>query len=85
MTEETGKRDTARPATWRVVIAFLLDLGVSFFVIGYVIATLTGDRVEGGFALTGLPALAMFALWIAYMVVMPRFGGRLFQRLFKAI
>ncbi|MEQ9261011.1 MAG: hypothetical protein RIG84_18140 [Roseovarius sp.] len=77
--------ETERPATWRVVLAFILDLLVSFAVIGYLIALVTGDTVEGGFALTGLPAILCFALWIAYMVVMPRFGGRLFQRLFGAI
>lgn len=77
--------DDTRPATWRVVLAFILDLVFSFFIIGHVIAMLTGDTTEGGFALTGLPAILAIGLWIAYMVVMPRYGGRLFQRLFKAI
>lgn len=77
--------ETEKPATWRVVLAFILDLIVSFAVIGYVIALVTGDTVEGGFALTGLPAILSIALWITYMVAMPRFGGRLFQRLFGAV
>ena len=77
--------DDAKPATWRKVVAFILDLIFSFFVIGYLIALITGDTTENGFALTGFPAIIMFALWIAYMVGMQRIGGRLFQRLFKAV
>ncbi|MCZ7675278.1 MAG: hypothetical protein M5U35_04545 [Roseovarius sp.] len=77
--------DPARPATWRVVTAFILDLVFSFFLIGFAIAAVTGDTTEEGFALTGLPAIVMFALWIVYMAGMPRLGGRVFQRLFKAI
>lgn len=73
-----------RPATWRVVIAFILDLVVSFVVIGHAIGLLTGGTTRTGFVLTGLPALAALALWIAYMTAMPRFGGRLFQRLLRA-
>lgn len=76
---------TERPATWRVVVAFILDLIFSFFLIGYAIASVTGDTTGDGFSLTGLPALILFALWIAYMAGMPRLGGRVFQRLFKAI
>ena len=77
--------DTKRPSTWRIVIAFLLDLFLGFFAIGYAIAFLSGQTIEGGFMLTGLPAIVALTLWIAYMVAMPRFGGRLFQRIFKAI
>jgi len=77
--------ETAKPATWRVVVAFLLDLFFSFFVIGYAVAAVTGGTTEGGFALAGFPAIVLFALWIAYMAGMPRLGGRVFQRLFKAI
>ncbi|KZY29430.1 hypothetical protein A3731_32550 [Roseovarius sp. HI0049] len=76
---------TTRPATWRVVIAFIFDLLISFFIFGFIIASITGDTTEGGFQLNGLPALILFALVIIYMVGMPRVGGRLFQRLFKAI
>lgn len=77
--------EATRPATWRVVIAFILDLIFSFFIFGFIIASITGDTTEGGFELNGLPAIILFALVIAYMVGMPRIGGRLFQRLFKAI
>ncbi len=71
MTEDT------RPATWKVVVAFILDLLTSFILFGYLIAKLTGNTTEGGFELNGLPALVLFAAVIAYMWLMPRFGGRL--------
>ncbi|GAB4298523.1 MAG: hypothetical protein Kow0058_14740 [Roseovarius sp.] len=82
---DAQKTDARKPATWRVVLAFILDLFFSFFIIGYVIATFTGDTTEGGFSLSGLPAVILFAVVIAYMALMPRFGGRIFQRLLKAI
>lgn len=78
--------DTAqKPARWRVVVAFILDLIVSFFVIGFAVASVRGDTTENGFALSGLPAVTMIALWIACMAGMPRPGGRILQRVFGAI
>lgn len=74
----------SKPATWRVVIAFIFDLFGSFMLFGYIIAALTGGTTEGGFSLSGLPALILFALVIAYMVLMPRYGGRVFQRFLRA-
>lgn len=68
--------------TWKVVVAFILDLLTSFVLFGYLIALVTGDTTESGFQLTGLPALAAFAAIIAYMVLMPRVGGRFWQRIF---
>ncbi|MCF3593659.1 hypothetical protein LZG00_06575 [Rhodobacteraceae bacterium LMO-12] len=78
MTEDT------RPATWKVVVAFILDLLTSFILFGYLIAKFTGNTTEGGFELNGLPALVLFAAVIAYMWLMPRFGGRLWQRILGA-
>ncbi len=72
------------PATWRAVLAFVLDLFFSFFVFGYIIAAITGDRTDGGFSLSGLPAVILLGLVVAYMALMPRFGGRVFQRLLNA-
>ena len=77
--------DETKPAKWRVVIAFILDLIFSFFAIGYLVALIFGGTTETGFALSGFPALIAIALWIAYMAMMPRYGGRLFQRIFKTI
>ena len=72
-------------STFKVVVAFILDLIFSFFVFGYIIASFTGDTTEGGFQLEGVPALVLFLLVIAYMVGMPYIGGRLFQRLFLSL
>jgi len=76
--------ETAKPATWRVVLAFILDVLTSFFVVGYIIGALTGNLSDGGFALQGGPAILAFALIIAYMWFMPRYGGRLWQRILRA-
>lgn len=74
-----------KPGKFRVVMAFILDLITSFLVFGYVIALMTGNTTEGGFELEGMPALLLFLLVIAYMVGMPRIGGRLWQRLFGVV
>ena len=76
--------ENAQPATWKVVVAFILDLLTSFFVFGYMIALVTGETTESGFELNGMPALILFAAVIAYMVLMPRYGGRVWQRIFGA-
>ncbi len=76
--------ETSGPPTWKVVVAFILDLFTSFFGLGYLIALLTGDTTPGGFQLNGLPALVLFAAVIAYMWLMPRYGGRLWQRILGA-
>lgn len=76
--------ETDKPATWRVVLAFVLDLITCFAVLGYLIASITGDTTDNGFELNGLPALVLFAAVIAYMALMPRYGGRLWQRILKA-
>ena len=76
--------ETARPPTWKVVVAFILDLFTSFFGFGYIIAKLTGNTTETGFQLNGVPALVLFAAIIAYMWLMPRYGGRLWQRILGA-
>jgi hypothetical protein len=82
--KEIFMTEATRPATWRVVLAFILDLVTGFVVIGYAIALVTGDTTENGFQLNGLPALLFFALLIAYMALMPRYGGRPWQRILKA-
>lgn len=76
--------DATKPATWRIVLAFILDLLTGFFVLGYVIGALTGGLTETGFQLNGLPAIVLFAALIAYMWLMPRYGGRLWQRILRA-
>ncbi|EKD61200.1 MAG: hypothetical protein ACD_54C00353G0003 [uncultured bacterium] len=71
-----------KPATWKVVIAAILDFLLVFFVGGYVIAKLTGGITESGFELNGLPAVALFALVAVYFIGAKWVGGTVFQRLF---
>jgi ABC-type transport system involved in cytochrome bd biosynthesis fused ATPase/permease subunit len=81
--QEPYMSDTQKKKSgFKTVVAFILDLITSFSVFGYIIAKFTGDTTEGGFELNGMPALILFALVIAYMAMMPRFGGRLWQRIF---
>ncbi len=64
---------TDRPATWRVVLAAILDFIMVFAIGGIIIAKFTGGTTEGGFSLSGAPALALFALIAAYFVVGNKF------------
>lgn len=71
--------------SWKIIVAFLLDLITSFLVFGYLIAMLSGGTTDGGFELTGLPALVLFALVIAYFVGLGKFGGgTIWQRILGA-
>ena len=70
--------------TWRIVLAAILDFFTVFGVGGYVIARLTGNLTETGFALNGMPAVALFAVIILYFVLGKRVGGTLWQRLLRA-
>ncbi|KGM33927.1 hypothetical protein [Inquilinus limosus] len=61
-----------KPPTWRVVIAYILDVFTVFFGFGFLIGWLTGGLTGNGFQLNGLPAFVMFALIIAYFVICHR-------------
>ena len=69
-------------AMWRKILAAILDFLTIFFVGGFVIGYLTGGTTpEGGFALSGAPALILFALIAVYFLVFTKFlGGTLWQR-----
>jgi uncharacterized membrane protein YoaK (UPF0700 family) len=69
--------------TWKKVVAGILDFFTIFIGGGYLIAAITGNTTDGGFELNGAPALVAFALVIAYFVLMPRFGGTIWQRILK--
>ena len=75
--------DIAKPAaTWRKVLAAILDFFTIFFVLGYTIAKLTGNVTNDGFKLEGMPALVMFALIIIYFVAGTKYlGGTIWQRI----
>lgn len=73
------------PATWRKVVAAILDFFTAFFVFGFAIAEVTGGRTEGGFQLNGPPALALFACIVAYFYIgYNHAGGTIWQRIFRA-
>lgn len=75
----------AGPASWRIILAFLLDFFTAFFVIGFAVASVAGGRTEDGFQLNGLPALILFGLVIAYFIVFNRYlGGTIWKRILKA-
>jgi hypothetical protein len=76
----------AKPvATWRKVVAAILDFIFIFAISGYVIASITGNTTEEGFDLKGGPALLVFAIIILYFIIFRRFlGGTVFQRLLGA-
>lgn len=77
-----GTRDVA---TWRIILAFVLDALTAFFVFGFLVASLFGGRTEGGFSLDGWRAFLLLALIIAYFVIARRFGGRLWERILGAV
>ena len=71
-------------ATWKRVIAWILDFFTVFFVVGMLIAKFTGETTEGGFSLNGGSAVVLFAIIIAYFVIGRRFaGGTLWDRIFR--
>jgi len=68
----------------RKVLAAILDFFTILIAAGYLIARFTGGLTEGGFNLTGGPALLLFAVIIAYFVILSRFlGGTLWQRVLR--
>ncbi len=75
----------ATPATWRIVLAAILDFFTAFFVFGFVIAWATNGMTPAGFSLSGLPALLLFAAIVAYFVVGKRVGGTLWKRILGVV
>jgi hypothetical protein len=85
MSDQTSSPALARPAFWRRGLAGLFDFLTVFFVGGYVIGSLTGETTKDGFNLTGLPALVLFAMIVAYFYIGWKvLGGTLWQRIFSA-
>jgi hypothetical protein len=72
-------------ATWRIVLAAILDFLTAFFVLGFVIAWFSGGMTEGGFQLNGMPALILFVLIFVYFWAGKKyFGGTIWKRILKA-
>ncbi len=75
----------ATPATWRIVLAAILDFLTAFIVFGYGIATVFGGRTANGFNISGWPALLFFVLIIAYFVVFNKYlGGTIWKHILRA-
>ena len=69
-------------ATWRKVLAAILDFLMVFFVGGYAISYLTGGTTPEGFKLEGAPAVVLFALIVVYFVAGSKYlGGTVWQRI----
>jgi hypothetical protein len=77
--------DIAQPvATWRKVLAAILDFLTVFFAGGYAIGYLTGNLTAEGFNLQGATALILFAAIAVYFVVGSRYlGGTIWQRILR--
>ncbi|QWG13233.1 hypothetical protein KMZ29_00290 [Bradyrhizobium sediminis] len=75
--------DAGQPvATWRKVLAAILDFVMVFFGGGYAIGYLTGNVTSEGFKLEGLPALVLLTLLIVYFVAGSKYlGGTIWQRI----
>jgi len=71
-------------ATWRKVLAAILDFIFVFAIGGYLIGYATGNLTEEGFSLNGGPAFLLFALVILYFALFTRYlGGTVWQRLLR--
>ena len=66
---------TPEMSTALKVLAAVLDFITIFMAGGFVIARLWGLSTEGGFKLSGLPALVLMGVIVAYFVLLPRIAG----------
>ena len=67
---------------WKKILAGVLDFSMIFWGGGLLIARLTGGLTPNGFKLEGGPAIAWFALCIAYFWIGNRyFGGTLWKHI----
>jgi hypothetical protein len=70
-------------ATWRKVLAAVLDTLFVFFITGFAVGYLTGNLTDGGhgFELKGTPALIVLFVVGGYFAVFTKFlGGTVWQR-----
>jgi hypothetical protein len=63
------------PATWKLILAGILDFITAFSGFGFLVGWLTGGLTGNGFSLTGAPALVCFLLIIAYFIVFNTYLG----------
>ena len=71
-------------ATWRKVLAAILDFIFVFAIAGYAIGYATGNLTDEGFSLNGGPAFLLFAIVILYFALFSRYlGGTVWQRILR--
>lgn len=58
----------------RRAVAVIID-SILLFIVGYLIASVTGGTTEQGFNLQGAPALGFFVVAMAYYIVMEKTSG----------
>jgi hypothetical protein len=74
-----------QPATWRIVLAALLDFFTSFIVAGTIVAYFSGNMTSTGWQLNGMAAFITLILAIAYFPVFDKFlGGTIWKRILRA-
>lgn len=84
MSDAPGSTPERQVSTFRKVMAAILDFLTVFLIGGFVIGSLTGGTTDGGFKLSGLPAVILFVLIAAYFWVGYRYsGGTLWQRILR--
>jgi hypothetical protein len=80
-------KPAAKPvATWRKVVAGILDTLCVFFIAGFAVGYLTGGITPDGhgFELKGMPALIVLFTVGAYFAIFTKFlGGTVWQRLLR--
>ncbi|WP_322989605.1 hypothetical protein [Hoeflea sp.] len=85
MAEEQTPSQQAPVSRWRIILAAVLDFFTAFFVIGYLVGTVTGETSSAGFQLNGMSALVAFALIVAYFWLCGKYlGGTIWRRILKA-
>jgi hypothetical protein len=86
MSDQASASAVTKPAFWRRGLAGFFDFMTVFFVGGYVIGSLSGERTaDGGFNLNGLPALALLVVIVLYFYLGWKvLGGTIWQRIFRA-
>ena len=76
-----GAEPRRSAGVWRKIAAATLDFFFAFFIAGYFVGYLTGNLTKGGFELSGVPALVVFAAIALYFVIFAKFlGGTIWQR-----
>ncbi|WP_439572330.1 RDD family protein [Phreatobacter sp.] len=76
--------EPTRTATWRVVVAYLIDIFGGFLVFGYVIGLIFGGATDKGFSLQGWRAILLFVVLAAYVIGANRYiGGTIGKRIMR--